>query len=75
MIKLYQAGALLTVLVRCRPVHTPMYGLPLSESDQRIRSVFQSVYNKKEYSISHLFWRHIFNIHKLGGLSILHTSP
>ena len=27
------------------PVRTPMYGLPLSQSDQRIRSVFQSVYN------------------------------
>ena len=25
------------------PVRTPMYGLPLSQSDQRIRSVFQSV--------------------------------
>ena len=24
----------------------PMYGLPLSQSDQKIRSVFQSVYNK-----------------------------
>ena len=24
-----------------------MYGLPLSQSDQRIRSVFQSVYNNK----------------------------
>ena len=23
-----------------------MYGLPLSQSDQRIRSIFQSVYNK-----------------------------
>ena len=36
------------MLVRC-PVHAPvrtlMYGLPLSQSDQRIRSVFQSVYS------------------------------
>ena len=35
--------------VSALPVHTPvrtaMYGLPLSQSDQRIRSVFQSVYN------------------------------
>ena len=31
--------------MRC-PVPTPMYGLSLSQSDQRIRSVFQSVYNK-----------------------------
>ena len=40
--------ALLTVLVRCpvhTPIRTPMYGLPLSQSDQIIRSVFQSVYN------------------------------
>ena len=48
--KLYQVRALFTVLVRY-PVHTPfrtlMYGLPLSQSDQRIRSVFQSVYNNK----------------------------
>ena len=29
-------------------VRTPMYGLPLSQSDQRIPSVFQSVYNKAE---------------------------
>ena len=31
------------VLVRCpvhTPVRTPMYGLPLNQSDQRIRSVF-----------------------------------
>ena len=27
------------------PLRTPMYGLPLSQSDQRIRSVFQSVWN------------------------------
>ena len=43
---------LFIVLVRC-PVHTPvrmpMYGLPLSQSDGRIRSVFQSVYNKPVY--------------------------
>ena len=46
--KLYRVGALFTVLVRCpvhTPVRTPMYGLPLSQSDQRIRSVFQSVHN------------------------------
>ena len=49
MIKLYRAGALFTVQVRCpvhTPVRTPMHGLPLSQSDQRIRFVFQSVYNK-----------------------------
>ena len=28
-----------------RSIPTPMYGLPLSQSDQRIRSVFQLVYN------------------------------
>ena len=41
-------GLLFIVLVRCpvhTPVRTPMYGLPLNQSDQRIRSVFQSVYN------------------------------
>ena len=47
--KLYRVGALFNVLVRCpvhTPVRTPIYGLLLSQSDQRIRSVFQSVYNK-----------------------------
>ena len=43
---------LFIVLVR-RPVHTPvrapMYELPLSQPVQRIRSVFQSVYNNKYY--------------------------
>ena len=29
--------------------YTPMYGLPLSQSDQRIFSVSQSVYDKKHY--------------------------
>ena len=52
--KLYWVGALCTVLVRC-PVHkrvrTPMYGLPLSQSDQRNRSVFQSVYNEIVYCL------------------------
>ena len=40
------------MLVRCSvhtPVRTPMYGLPLNQSDQRIRSVFQSVYNNTKY--------------------------
>ena len=36
------------MLVGC-PVHTPVsthtYGLPLSQSDQRLRTIFQSVYN------------------------------
>ena len=47
-------GALFTVLVRCpvhTPVRTPMYGLPLSQSDKRIRSVFQSVNNKCPYYV------------------------
>ena len=47
--KLYWVRAFFTVLVRSSvytPVRTPMYGLPLSQSDQRIRCVFQSVYNK-----------------------------
>ena len=46
--KFYWVRALFIVLVRCpvhTPVRTPTYGLPLSQSDQRIRSVFQSVYN------------------------------
>ena len=35
--KHYRVGTLFTVLVRCpvhTPVRTPMYGLPLSQSDQ-----------------------------------------
>ena len=40
----YLIRALFIMLVRC-PVLTPMYGLPLSQSHQRIRSAFQSVYN------------------------------
>ena len=32
-------------LVRC-PVHNPMCGLPLSQSDQTIRFIFQSVFNE-----------------------------
>ena len=54
MMKFYWVRALFTVSVRC-PVHTtvrtPMYGLPLSQSDQRIRSVFQSVYNNVLYHL------------------------
>ena len=40
------------MLVRCpvhTPVRTPMYGMPLSQSDQRIPSVFQSVYINGNY--------------------------
>ena len=40
------------MLVRClvhTPVRTPMYGLPLSQPDQRIHFVFQSVHNKMQY--------------------------
>ena len=43
---------LFIVLLRCpvhTPVRTPMYGLPLNQSDQNIRSVFQSMYNKYTY--------------------------
>ena len=51
--KFYWVRALFIVLVRY-PVHTrvrtPMYGLPLSQSDQRIRAVFQSVYNNLQLS-------------------------
>ena len=50
--KFYRVRALFIVLVRCpvhTPVRTPMYGLPRSQSDQIIRSVFQSVYNKHIY--------------------------
>ena len=50
--KLYCVGALLTVLMRCLVhtlVRTITYGLPLSQSDQRIRSVFQPEYNKMAY--------------------------
>ena len=46
--KSYWIRALSIVLMRCSvhtPVRTPTYGLPLSQSDERIRSVFQSVYN------------------------------
>ena len=38
--------------VSALPVRAPMYGLPLSQSDQSIRSVFQSVYNKISYSMN-----------------------
>ena len=53
--KFYWVRALFIVLVRYpvhTPVRTPMYGLPLSQSDQRIHSVFQSVYNKKQNNLS-----------------------
>ena len=46
MMKYYCVRALFIVLVYCSVHHRPMYGLPLSQSDQRIRSVFQPVYNK-----------------------------
>ena len=42
--KFYWVRTLFIVLVCC-PVRTPMYGPPLSQSDQRIRSALQSVYN------------------------------
>ena len=68
MMKCYWVRELFIVLVRC-PVHTsvrtPMYGLPLSQSDQRIRSVFQSVYNNMllltesaVHTWKYLLWRH-----------------
>ena len=51
--KLYCVRALFIVLVRC-PVHTPfstpMYGLHLSQSDQGIGPLFQSVYSNRKYS-------------------------
>ena len=50
--KFYLVGAWFIMLVRCSvhtPVPTPMYGLPLGQSDERIRSVFQSVYNNCSY--------------------------
>ena len=55
--KFYRVRALFIVLVRC-PVLTPvrmptMNGLPLSQSDQRISSVFQSVYNSMLF---HMVW-------------------
>ena len=43
--------------VRCpvhTPVRTPTYGLPLSQSDQGIRCVFQSVYNKYSYAATNI---------------------
>ena len=46
--KFYGVSALFIVLVRY-PVRMPMYGLPLSQSDKRIRFVFQSIYNKLYY--------------------------
>ena len=33
------------------PVRTPMYGLPLSQSGQRIRSAFQSVYENYQLEL------------------------
>ena len=53
--KFYLVRLLSIVLVRCSvhtPVRTPMYGLPLRQSDQRIFSVSQSVYNNVDYSIT-----------------------
>ena len=50
--EILRVRALFIVLVRCpvhTPVRTPMYGLPLSQSDPRIRSVFQSVYNNNKF--------------------------
>ena len=38
------------------PVRTPIYGLSLSQSDQRISSVFQTVYNK--YFLLFIIKRH-----------------
>ena len=59
---------LFIVLVRY-PVHTlvrtPMYGLTLNQSNQRIRSIFQSVYNKRKYQISEIagfYYRPIFDV-------------
>ena len=58
------------------PVRTPMYELSLSQSDQRIHSVFQSVYNNTTFPgvyveiqkhlndfqlPSHSFWKMVFN--------------
>ena len=54
--KFYRVRQLFIVLVRCpvrTPVRTPMYGLPLSQSDQRILSVFQSVYDKDSFYTAH----------------------
>ena len=56
--KLYWVGALFIVSIGCpihTPVHKPMYGLPISQSDQRILSLFQSVYNKKSHSLGLIY--------------------
>ena len=48
----YCVRAMFTLLERCpvhTPVCTPVYRLPLSQSDRRVRSLFQSVYNKLDY--------------------------
>ena len=50
--KFYSVRALFIVLVRCpvhKPVLTSIYGLSLSQSDQRVLSVFQSVNNNMIY--------------------------
>ena len=55
--KLYCDTALFAVLVRClvhTPVCTPMYGLPLSQSDRRILSVFQSVHNEEFHRVKNI---------------------
>ena len=52
------------------------YGLPLGQSDQRIRSVFQSVYNKIKYLFNNQLWDMEF-IEHLGNIltSVWDKSP
>ena len=64
--KLYWVRGFFIVLVRCpvhTPVSTPMYGLPLNQSDQRIRSVFWSVYS--EGGIFTFFQRNLLKLNQL----------
>ena len=62
--KFYRVTSLFIMLVRClvhTPVRTPMYGLSLSQSDQRIRSVFQSVHNNIGYEqyLNHIHFHNL----------------
>ena len=71
----YCVRALFIVLVRYpvhKPVRMPTYGLPLSQSDQIILSIFQSVHNKIDYFV-HIDL-HIRNASK-GGMLGLYNIP
>ena len=75
--KFYWVRVLFTVLLHYpvyMPIRTPMYGLPLNQSDQRIRSLFQSVNNNGIFHLSAKICRICIVSHRSGYITVILQS-